>query len=210
MKDKKDLTVGAAYALKAPEDSKALYRDWAATYDEDFAAAMDFLMPGHVAQIFAENGGAVPVLDVGAGTGLVAAELLKRGIEDVDGLDISTEMLAVATSKGLYRKTILADLTKRLPLPDASYHGVTSSGTFTHGHVGPQALDEMLRSAAHGAFFVLTIKPEHYAERGFEQKFDSFGDRIKDFSTASLPIYGAPADAAHAQDMGLIASFRKV
>ena len=99
MKDKKDLTVGAAYALKTPEDSKALYRDWAATYDEDFAAAMDFLMPGHVEQIFAENGGAVPVLDVGAGTGLVAAELLKRGIEDVDGLDISTEMLAVATSK---------------------------------------------------------------------------------------------------------------
>lgn len=210
MSDKEKLNVDAAYALKTPEDSKKLYRDWAESYDETFAAAMDFLMPEHVARLFVEQQGAGPILDVGAGTGLVAAALLKRGAPVVDGLDISPEMLQVAISKGLYRKTIVADLTKKLPVPDATYHGITSSGTFTHGHVGPDALDELLRVAAPGALFVLTVKNEHYVERGFDRKFDGLAGHIQDFATVSLPIYGAGADPDHAQDTGLIVSFRRL
>ncbi len=205
-----DLNVDAAYALKTPEDSKKLYRDWAASYDQTFAEAMDFLMPGHVARLFQERRGAGPVLDVGAGTGLVAAALKAHGLEEVDGLDISPEMLEVARSKGLYRKTIVADLTRRLPLSDACYHGVTSSGTFTHGHVGPEALDELLRVAAPSALFVLTVKTEHYTDKGFDRKFDSISGQIRDFEIVSLPIYGAAADPDHAQDEGLVVQFRRV
>ena len=208
MRDKK-LNVDNAYNVQTPEENRALYAEWARTYDSGFAEAMDFLLPGHVARLFHEMKGRGPVLDAGAGTGLVAAALASAGTLEIDGLDISPEMLAVAREKGLYRKTIIADLMQVLPIPDAAYNAVTSCGTFTHGHVGPEALDELLRVAAPGALFVLAIKTEHFEERGFAGKFDSFGNRIDGFKTVSLPIYGPAADPAHAEDTGLIATFMK-
>lgn len=209
MRDKK-LNLDTAYAVQTPDENRALYAAWATTYDSDFAAAMDFQMPGHVARLFNELKGRSPVLDAGAGTGLVAAALASTGHPEIDGLDISPEMLEVARAKGLYRKTIVADLTQALPIPGATYNAVTSCGTFTHGHVGPEALDELLRVAAPGALFVLTIKTEHFEDRGFAAKFQGFGDRIKDFDTVSVPIYGAAADPSHAGDTALIATFTKV
>lgn len=202
--------VDDAYSVETPEDNRALYAKWAKTYDSSFAKANGFLMPGHVARLFREKHGQGPVLDAGAGTGLVGDALLQSGTLEIDGLDISQEMLAVADAKAVYRKTFVADLTRALPLPDAVYAAVTSCGTFTHGHVGPEALDELLRIAAPGALFVLTIKTEHFEERGFSDKFLSFDDRICRFETVSLPIYDSAVDEAHAGDEGLIATFNKV
>jgi predicted TPR repeat methyltransferase len=204
-----DPDLDSAYSLETPDDSRVLYAKWARTYDQSFAEAMGFLMPGHVARLFHEYNGEGPVLDAGAGTGLVAAALQADGPVVVDGLDISPQMLDVAGEKGLYRKTIVADLTKPLPIDDAQYNAVTSSGTFTHGHVGPEALNELLRVAASGALFVLTIKTEHYDERGFAAKFESFGTDIADFETVSLPIYDSSAAADHGDDTALVAVFRK-
>lgn len=205
----KPLNVDTAYALQTPEDSRRLYAKWAKSYDADFAEANAFLLPAHVARIFNENRGAGPVLDAGAGTGLVAAELQKTGVIEIDGVDISSEMLAVARGKGHYRKTILADLTKRLPVDDGIYNAVTSSGTFTHGHVGPEAIDELLRVAAPGALFVLTIKTDHYEARGFAKKFAELEKRITGFSIVTVPVYANPLDASHAEDQCVIATFRK-
>ncbi|MGD9294344.1 MAG: class I SAM-dependent methyltransferase [Roseobacter sp.] len=165
MGDKK-LNVDNAYKVQTPEENRALYDAWAQTYDSGFAEAMDFLMPGHVARLFRELKGQGPVLDAGAGTGLVAAAIVGAGHPEIDALDISPEMLEVARSKGLYRKTIVADLTRALPIPDCAYKAVTSCGTFTHGHVGPEALDELLRVAAPGALFVLTIKKRSISKTG--------------------------------------------
>ena len=171
----KDPDLDTAYALETPDDNRALYAKWAKTYDSTFAEAMDFLMPGHVARLFRENGGKGPVLDAGAGTGLVAAALQDTMPLEIDALDLSPEMLAVAGSKGLYRNTIVGDLTKPLDLQDGIYNSVVCCGTFTHGHVGPEALDELLRVAAPNGLFVLTIKEEHYEDRGFAKKFEGFG-----------------------------------
>ena len=51
-------------------------------------------------------------------------------------------MLEKAAEKGVYRKLIEADLTATLPLDDRSYAAVVSTGTFTLGHVGTEAMDE--------------------------------------------------------------------
>ena len=127
----------------------------------------------------------------------------------IDAIDLSPEMLDVAKTKRVYRDLIVADLLKPLPLTEGSYNGVISSGTFTHGHVGPDALDHLMRVAGSGAIFVLTIKQEHYEEHGFAEKFESFGDRIKEFRTAKRAIYGAGEAGEHIDDQGLIVSFRK-
>ncbi|OYX44013.1 MAG: SAM-dependent methyltransferase [Rhodobacterales bacterium 32-67-9] len=201
--------VEGAYALRTPEDSVRYYGDWAKSYDSDFAADMDYRSPDKVAEAFAALGGTGPVLDVGAGTGLVAEALARRGVTPVDGIDISAEMLAVAAAKGVYRATILADLTGVLPIENSVYSGVISAGTFTHGHVGPAAFHELLRVATAGAVFAATVHSAVYEAGGFAAEFAGLGDRIEGFRTDPFRIYGRAAGADHADDTGWIVSFRK-
>ena len=78
-----------AYALKSPEDAKRLYAAWAETYDIDFGTAQGYLTPREVVRVFADAGGCGPVLDVGAGTGLVGEGLAAAGIGPIDALDLS-------------------------------------------------------------------------------------------------------------------------
>lgn len=200
-----------AYALNAPADSKRLYADWAGTYDEGFAQAMDYRLARLVAFIYAEVGaGASPLLDVGAGTGLVAQNIpIKSGIE-MDALDLSAEMLEAAARKGLYRKLVEADLTRPLPLADNTYGAIVSAGTFTHGHVGPEPLDELLRVARKGAVFVLAINDQHFEGHGFAAKFDALAPRIDDAEFRKVRIYGEAPTGDHKDDEAQIAVFRKV
>jgi SAM-dependent methyltransferase len=206
-----DTPLNAAYALHGPDDCLRLYRDWAATYDADFAQGMDYLMPAHVARAFLAAGGQGPVLDVGAGTGLVARALRDMGFGGaIDGVDISAEMLARATEKGLYRHLSRADVT--LPLTLGLYSGIVSSGTFTHGHVGPEALPHLLAAAAPGAQFAVSIKQDIYTANGFDSAFAALSAQITATQLIDAQIYGPAAadrDPDHAADRAWIALFRK-
>ena len=199
-----------AYSLKTPDDNIALYENWADTYDQDFAQRMDYQLPRHVADYFKQhktmNG---PVLDVGAGTGLLADYLSDQQELIIDALDISAAMLNVASRKCLYRNTIIADLTKPLTIKSGSYDAIVSSGTFTHGHVGPDALDELLRIAKKGALFVLSINAQHFVSRGFASKFEQLDTVIDDFILYTVSIYGSCEDHDHQSDEGHIAVFKK-
>ena len=207
--DDQDDDLDAAYALRTPEDAMRYYRDWAGRYDQDFAQDMAYLSPEAVAGLYANLGGQGPVLDVGAGTGLVAEALARRGIGPVDGIDISEEMLAVAAGKGLYRQTFVADLTQPLALPDGIYTGCVSSGTFTRGHVGPEAFGELLRVTRPGALFVLTVHEAVYETGGFSEAFARLSSKIEGFATAPIAIYGAAATGEHAGDSAWLVSFRR-
>lgn len=191
-----------AYALKTPQDSIDLYGDWAATYDEDFALANDYRYPKMIAELFAERFDAgAAVLDVGAGTGLVGEGLGALGIAPVDALDISPEMLAVAMNKGCYRSAITADLTGPLAIADGAYGGITCAGTFTFGHVGAEAIDELIRIGASGALYVLGINAGVYESAGFADKFTDYDALIRDFEVLDTPVYGsgAPKDMQKAR-----------
>ncbi|MEL6793834.1 MAG: methyltransferase domain-containing protein [Pseudomonadota bacterium] len=153
-----------AYALKTPEDSKRLYADWAETYDEDFAARLGYVYPEQLAAMLAARGAEGPLLDIGCGTGLVGAA---TAIRPLDGVDISAEMLEAARGKDVYRDLIEADLTASLPMPGDAYRSLISTGTFTHGHVGPEALPELVRIAAPGAIFALGINQAVFEAKGF-------------------------------------------
>ncbi|MGJ8557897.1 MAG: class I SAM-dependent DNA methyltransferase, partial [Sulfitobacter geojensis] len=127
----------------------------------------------------------------------------------MDALDISPDMLAVAAEKGLYRDTIVGDLTGRLDIATGTYDAIVSSGTFTHGHVGPDALDEVIRIAKQGAVFVLSINAEHFVARGFQDKFAVLEPDIDGLDHRIVDIYGPDVDAAHRQDKAHIAVFQK-
>ena len=64
------------------------------------------------------------VLDVATGTGLVAAELLRRGFR-VTGLDQSPEMLAVARRRFGGRVDLVEAAADSLPFPDGSFDHLT-------------------------------------------------------------------------------------
>ena len=206
-----DLT--AALALDGLDATLKLYRDWAATYDSGFAIEMAFNLPHLVADAFVAAGGAGPVLDIGAGTGLLAQNLRSAGFADpIDGLDFSAEMLARARKKAIYRDLIRADVTQPLPLPRA-YNGVTSSGTFTFGHVGPQAVGPLLAIALPGALFALSINQKFWVASGFEPAVDGLqqAGRIRDLRRIDVAIYGTAAaaiDPDHANDRAWITLFR--
>ncbi len=200
-----------AYSLETPEQSVALYRDWAHDYDETFAASHGYVVPQRIAQIFRQEGGHGPVLDIGAGTGLVA-EALRAGDGDieVDGIDISREMLDVAGRKGLYQNRIVADLTKPLDIADASYAALVSAGTFTHGHVGPGCLGELMRIASANAVFVLAINEGVFDKAEFGS---AFAGLVADGSITPVSFrrirYYDGAEHDHSGDQGLVAVFRR-
>jgi len=222
--------LSTAYTLSSPEDCRRLYADWAATYDRDFAAGMDYLLPAHVARAFLAAGGQGPVLDVGAGTGLLGAALRGAGLGGagvggaepggaaatdpgpagaIDGVDLSAAMLAQAARLGLYRHLREADITRPLDLP-GPYAGIVSSGTFTHGHVGPEALPHLLAVAAPGAVFALSVNAGIWDARGFPPALAALP--VTDLAATPAPIYGpraAARDPAHAADRALIVTFRK-
>ncbi|HXG77202.1 MAG TPA: class I SAM-dependent methyltransferase [Gaiellaceae bacterium] len=64
------------------------------------------------------------VLDVATGTGLVAAELLRRGFR-VTGLDQSPEMLARARERFGARVPLVEASAEAMPFPDASFDHLT-------------------------------------------------------------------------------------
>ncbi len=196
-----------AYEIDGPEDAKRLYDAWAATYDTSFTKGWGYVAPRKTAEIFLQQGGEdTPVLDVGAGTGAVAEHL--GGLE-VDALDISREMLSVAEGKGLYRGLIRADLTQPLDMGDARYGAVISCGTFTHGHVGPECLPELLRVTRPGALFVCGVIPKVLDGAGFGSALAALvaRDRITPVHFREIAIY-EEADHPHAEDIGLVMLFR--
>ena len=198
-----------AYALKSKDEATELYGNWAETYEQSFADALGYVSPRKIAEFYLSEAGARDaVLDVGAGTGLLGVHL--DGAV-VDALDLSPEMLEQAAAKGVYRDTIVADLTKPLPLPDGCYGGVVSSGTFTHGHVGPECLPELLRVAKSGALFCCSVVPHVFDDSGFGSALALLvaQEKIEPIRFREFNIYEGKAHE-HAEDKGLAMIFRKI
>lgn len=176
-------SLDAAYAVENPDDNRKLYANWADTYESDFIAESRYVYHRHVAEIFAGGFADLgsPVLDVGCGTGVVGQQLRALGVEVIDGIDISPEMLSKARAKTdgkgrVYRDLIEADLTGSIDIDSDRYAGIISAGTFTHGHLGPEALLEILRVARPGARCTIGINASHFEQRGFRDWLDRRAD----------------------------------
>ena len=198
-----DFDLADAYAVETPEDNRNLYARWADTYESGFITDNAYRYHLGVAGAFLDAASADdgPLMDVGCGTGLVGEALRndRRCPVMVHGLDLSTEMLDRASTKRtvddapVYDDLLEGDLTAVLPVDDGSYGGVTSCGTFTHGHVGPAAFDELYRIVRPGALFAIGINPDHFVAHGFEARFasDVIADLITEPIVHRVPTYGA-------------------
>lgn len=151
--------LGAVYAARSAEEVAAGYDAWAATYDEDMArngyrhpAIALALLARHVPK------GTGPVLDAACGTGWLGAWLGILGYGPVEGLDLSQGMLARAQAKGGYVQLHRLALGRPLPFADGAYGAIISTGVFTTGHAGAEALPELARILRPGGILVTTVK----------------------------------------------------
>ncbi|MCB1463375.1 MAG: class I SAM-dependent methyltransferase [Nitratireductor sp.] len=151
--------LGAVYDAKGADEVAALYDRWAGTYDEEMAKA-GYRHPSICLALLARHlpKGAGPLLDAGAGTGLIGEWLGIIGYREVEALDISQGMLDVAARKGAYQAYHRLALGGALPFGDGHFAGIVSAGVFTTGHVGAEGLDELVRITRPGGVIVLTVK----------------------------------------------------
>ena len=207
-----------AYAVNIPQDSRKLYATWAATYDETFIKANDYVYPRTIALHFdmrVSKSEVNTVVDIGCGTGAVGSYLANlRPACAIDGFDISPEMLACAAQlqrideSAVYRELVTVDLTESLP--NRSYDAMTSAGTFTHGHLGAETLISLIRLVRVGGWFVIGINAKHFSSQGFANTLDL----SRNAGTISKPdieqvqIYG-PA-GPHFGDLANITTFQRL
>ncbi|MEJ2171772.1 MAG: methyltransferase domain-containing protein [Woeseiaceae bacterium] len=215
MNDKRKFSVDDAYSVETPDDNIRLYADWADSYDSDFVSQQGYIYHLRVADLLVQHRANISgaVLDVGCGTGIVGLALRDGGFSQVDGIDISPQMLEQSRRKvcgdgtTVYRNLIQADLTQPLDIPDNQYAALISSGTFTHGHLGPDSLDELWRVAAPGAVCVIGINASHYESLGFDEKLlaDVASGKITDPTIIEVDIYSAETgNSDHVRDKALV------
>ncbi len=205
---KKKPSLQNAYDLKSPDDNVELYSAWAETYDYDFVEEMQYKLHFSVAEEFVLNGGNGLILDVGAGTGALAQALLQRAEFSIEATDISKEMLKVADSKRIYQRSFLSDLTKKIPVDNSSYDGVVSSGTFTHGHVGPSAMDELVRVTKAGGLVTISVNEKHWIALDFESEIERLNKYIRNYSLKKISIYGERSTHDHKNDKAIILTIK--
>ena len=151
------------------------YKKWASDYDHQMLDVLGYTSPikiaGQLCQYLPDT--AAAVFDVGCGTGLTCVLLAEKGYTNLDGIDLSPDMVRVAGERGIYRELLVGDVNQALERDDASYDAIISSGTFTHGHVGPEPLDEIFRILKPGGVLACTIHQDLWESMGFDQKFGS-------------------------------------
>ena len=113
------------------------------------------------------------ILDAGCGTGLVGQILYKNNYKNIVGVDFSQEMIDRALKKNVYQSLSLCDLTKKLEFDDGSFDAIICAGTFTCGHVGPKALNEMVRITKNEGYICFTVRKQEWEAAPYESIIQS-------------------------------------
>ena len=197
--------LGAVYDAKAPEEVAALYDGWAATYDAEMAAA-GYRHPSICLALIARHlpRGSAPLLDAGAGTGLVGEWLGIMGYPHVEALDISEGMLAKAAGKGAYKAFHRLALGGPLPFADGHFAGIVSAGVFTSGHVGVEGLGELIRICRPGGVVVLTVKNTLW-DGGFSARIMELeGQGVVVRAEETAPYVSMPGEVGTVPSRGMV------
>ena len=153
------------------EDLQDVYKEWASAYDHDNDNLLGTVSQPLSVQIFQEyiKDKSVRIIDVGCGTGLVGVELENCDFTNFDGIDISQEMIDIAKQRS-YSKLFIGSLNSSLPFENNEYGAAFCVGVFTHGHVGSDRLEELVRIVKSGGIICFTINEGVYESYGFNSK----------------------------------------
>ena len=99
-------------------------------------------------------------------------------------------------------------LTKKIPVDNSFYDGVVSSGTFSHGHVGPSAMDELVRVTKAGGLVTISVNEKHWIALDFESAIDRLNMHIRNYTLKKISIYGEQSTHDHKDDKAIILTIK--
>ena len=110
-------------------DSRELYASWATTYDQE-VIENGYATPDRVAKALKEyvSDKSTLILDYGCGTGLSGLALQSVGFNNLDGLDVSKEMVRIAEKKSIYKSLKVFDPDTKIPIYSEQYKIITAIG----------------------------------------------------------------------------------
>jgi len=152
------------------DELEDIYKNWASEYEYDviqLAGYVGHLITSDLLLNNLKNNNA-RILDAGCGTGLVGQILHKKSYKNIVGVDFSKEMIDRAHKKNVYKSLSLCDLTERLEFEDGSFDAIICAGTFTCGHVGPEALYEMVRITKNEGYICFTVRQQEWEAAPYE------------------------------------------
>jgi len=133
------------------------YSAWADTYDDTVLCLMDLRLAEALVSVrWSEHRAA---LDLACGTGRFGAWLRTRGVDAVDGVDLTPAMLARAQARGAYRALITGEVTA-VDRPDGSYSLICQSLADEHlPELGPLYAEGFRLTAPGGQFVLIGYHP---------------------------------------------------
>ena len=156
------------------DETLAIYRDWAASYEAD-VAEMGYATPGRIALALRKSGASAskPVLDYGCGTGLSGLALKAVGYDIVDGTDISAEMLEKAQAKEAYRQVWQGQPGHLGHIERGDYATIVACGVVSLGAAPPETLDMLAAALGPAGMLAFSYNGATLEDRGYTDKLDA-------------------------------------
>ena len=145
------------------------YREWSETYEDVALDEMDLRLLARISSVDWAKAGRV--LDLACGTGRIGVWLRAQGVQRLDGLDFTPEMLARAEAKGVYDRLIQADVLDT-GLPGAAYDLVLEVLADEHLKELSPLYREAARLAAPAGVLVIVGYHPHFLMNGIPTHFD--------------------------------------
>lgn len=166
-----------AYGLSGADDTRALYNDWAASYEAE-VGENGYATPGRCAAALAQflKDKTAPILDFGCGTGLSGLALRLAGFEAIDGVDLSPDMLKVAETKQLYRRLATIEAGADVPGAPGEYAAIAAIGVIGAGAAPISVFDTLMNGLAVGGLLVFSFNDHALADPAFEGKLNEWLD----------------------------------
>jgi predicted TPR repeat methyltransferase len=157
-----------AYLARDAASTRALYDDWAESYEAE-VATQGYATPGRAAAALAKftSDPSAPVLDFGCGTGLSGLALKLAGFQTLDGVDLSADMLTQAARKQVYRHTKQIEANAPLDHKPGDYVAIAAVGVIGVGAAPITVFDTLMYGLAKDGLLVFSFndhtlaKPEH-------------------------------------------------
>ena len=160
-----------AYDLTGPDQTKGLYRDWAATYDAEITAN-GYASPHRTAQALLGSGARLdaPLLDIGCGTGVSGLFLREAGFTQMHGSDFSPEMINLARDKGVYDEIFTADLHRPFDFITIDYQTIAAIGVLAPGHAQPDIIPAVMKLLPPGGLFAFSMNDHTMNDPGYDSE----------------------------------------
>lgn len=159
------------WAPRSVTETRAIYADWADSYDVDVMGA-GYATPTRLAQALRDHIAADDrILDFGCGTGLSGKALTHAGFTDVHGTDISPEMLDHAQNAGVY-----AQLWQSEPGTIDTRHGpyaaIVAAGVISLGAAPPETFETLIGALPAGGLLAFSFNDPTLTDGSYDAYLD--------------------------------------